>query len=42
MEVYGTKREAMINCGYDETIVRVCGGYAVMNNGYYHVWKKQK
>jgi len=41
MIIYDTKKEAQENKRSDETIAKVCGGWAVMTYDEYYVWKKQ-
>lgn len=43
MTTYKNRYQAKKHAGYGDVIVKVCGGYVVMDAGYYYrVWKNQK
>jgi NADH:ubiquinone oxidoreductase subunit E len=42
MTIYPTRYQAYKARRYGEVVVKVCGGYAVMDAAAYRVWKKQK
>ena len=42
MTIYSTRYQAQKNKRGDEKVVKVCGGYAVITQEEYHIWKNQK
>ena len=42
MTIYSTRYQAKKNAKYGDVVVKVEGGYAVMDALVYRVWKKQK
>lgn len=42
MTIYKNRYQAKKHAKSNEVIVKVEGGYAIMDAAYYNVWKKQK
>ena len=42
MVIYKTRYQAKKHANGSEVVVKVEGGYAVMDAAYYEIWRKQK
>lgn len=42
MTIYPTRYQARKNATSDEKVVKVSGGYAIMSQDQYRIWKRQK